>query len=448
MNQVVQQAGGPATATIQGGVAQAQQLSVQGQQLYTQANTLAIAGQAVVTKGDAQSVVTLGTLLASSVPPGQAQQILQQVTSSLATGASLGTSVVQAMTRLGLFSSEELAGVSAAAPMVGVAVAALIVLIQQFPASSPTTSDPPIVQELFNVPIPGLAQQQQGGASGEIPLHDPSVWVPSNCSGGTAGIVTGGAMLATWRSDLEMVAQGVPYVPAGGGFQQGVSASDLAFAASCVASVIRGQAEANAAIALAVRWVPFGDSDWRSGVRGPGAAPYADGFQSFPTGTGSGGISIGTPDRPARTLEQNLINLAFAYASWPQAAADRAALQYLLALAWVWNNFPGNTAPLPGWIAYKLGQLEGLVAAGSPVANAGGVAGGAGLMASGALSKTAKVVGVLAGAVAGAVAVHGLLAGVGIAASARTLYADATSLAHRALPRRAPSRAPSRLRRR
>jgi hypothetical protein len=354
--------------------------SLQGQQLYTQANQIAATannqaqqalaqgqavaaqGQALVanaTKGDLTSVVSATTLLANNISAGTAQSAMASSFQSFyaSTGAAL-TAVASILVLTGEIS----AAAALAFPVVGAMVAACVLLtvavLSKYGASSPTEATPPVVQALINVAIPSKAQ----AVAGDPPMLDPTATL--TCSGSSIGTVTesGGQMLAQWRDDLEFAAAGsvaagnaamtaaqnnrglaTYFAPTGADTYQ-TRANDVA---ACMALSMGGQPIANAAIGLAARWVPLGDAQ---------QAPYSAGFSALGAGANGAGA----------TLEDNLVALAFTLAQWPPAQADTIALQYLTQLAWVWDNFPGNSAPLPGWIAYKLGWLQSLVASEAP----------------------------------------------------------------------------------
>jgi hypothetical protein len=364
-----------------GNLAQAQnnaaQLQANGQQLYTTANQIAAQGTGVA-NGNLQSIVASATLTANNVPAGQVQSMLKAAAAA-AGGTATTAGILTAATAWLVTNGFLIAGSAAAAaiPVFGTAVVAMVLAMQfivaQWGASSPTTPTPAVVQALLAVPLPTPATVTAQGvtpSTSEPPLNDPTVAVTAGCeTNDGAGTIAGA--LAAWRDFLDMAANPTqqqptaqrgnnPYPPfSGSGFSLGCASWQACADAelTCVGYTIPGgQPAAEAAIALAVRWVPLGD---------PWIAPYQDTFSSMGSGANQAGWN----------LENKLIALAYTFAAWPQAVADQQALAYLTSLAWVWNNFPGAPAgPLPGWIAYKLGHLQMLVATDAliqPAADAG-----------------------------------------------------------------------------
>ena len=376
------QAGGPGIAYAQGATAG---LQAQGQALYSQANNYATLGQGVA-NGNLSSVVTASNLAANQVPPGQTQSVLKSVGTTVAE-ATLGYTMTTALLTQGLtVLGATAAEVASAVPVLGTAVAAMIVataaVLKLWGASGAGSATlPPLGSALLSVPLPiPTTTSSQGLTPGvnEPPLADPTAEISASSatsSGSTSSCTTNayaggdkvGGALGSWRDFLDFGSQAnpttayaaalangapLPDPPATnvvkGGFSSGCATwqscadQQLACVAFGLGSIGGGEPLAEAAVALAVRWVPFGETQ---------VAPYND---------VSNGVLAGW--NVMQGLQTNLTALAYAYAAWPQVLADQQALAYLTSLAWTWTNYPGNSGPLPAWISYKLGHLQNLVA--------------------------------------------------------------------------------------
>jgi hypothetical protein len=419
----------PSSALAASGVPAAQYaqsaatLQAQGQNLYSTANQYATLGTGVA-NGNLSSVVAASNLAANQVPPGQTQNVLKALGQDIGL-ATVGYAMTSALLTQGLLVLGATAAEAASAvPVLGTAVAAMIIATELLLKSPLAASGgtvvtmPPVGQALLAVPLPiPSTSTSQGLTAGAVepPLADPTVAVAQangtnacNTNIYAGGGKLGGAM-GSWRDYLDFASQAdpttayaaalangapLPLPPATnvpkGGFSSGCTSwqacadQQLACVAFGLGSIGGGEPMAEQGVSLAVRWVPFGE---------PQVAPYNTG----------NGVLAGW--EVMQGLQANLTALAYAYAGWPQALADQQALAYLTSLAWTWTNYPGAGGPLPSWIAYKLGHLQSLLAA------------------DGLISGQAAAAAASASQATNATVVGGLVAA---AAAAPTLYALAT----------------------
>ena len=345
---------------IQGGATALQQ---QGQQLYTQANQIAGAASNVV-NGDLPSVTTATNLISNNFTLANAQQVITSAAAmSKASGGTVTPQDPSLLNQLLVAYGVLAAAVSLVYPPLGAAIAAMSAIVKGilssgWAASGPITPTPGVVTALMAVPLP--TDTSASSASSPYPIANALQTAPTGCAAapsisGSSGPTVGGA-LAAWRDFLDQAAntnQSQPTTQRGNnGYPQPGNTAPNGFSLGCATwqacadnqgACLASLPNAQAALALAVRWVPFGD---------PWVAPYQDGFLAL--GSGANGT--------AYYLERQFVDLAWAYAAWPKNLADQQALAYVTALAWIWSNYPGAPAgPLPGWIAFKLGHLRALV---------------------------------------------------------------------------------------